>query len=130
MNAENEVKRVLDLLAEAFADKDIEKYKMLYEDHPNLVIYGSQKGEKWTNLAEYIKSVSNNWELVDNLELTYDWQRIDVNPKGTIAWIATDMCFTTTSGGQNMKIPGRFTAVLVKSNTKWRMVQSHFSMEH
>lgn len=130
INVKNEINRVLNSMAEAFAEKDPEKYLDLYLDHPELVIYGSQSGEKWTRLSEFKESVIKNWLMVENVKVIYDWQRIDFNTSRDVAWFATELTFETEFSGQKMKIPGRLTGVLVKKNSTWKFVQTHYSMEH
>ena len=129
-NIKKEIEAVLTSMAESFVEKDAEKYLNLYEDHPELVIYGSQSGEKWTKLSDFKKAVIDNWKMVESVEVIYEWQRIDFNPTGDIAWFAAELRFDTVFNGQKMKIPGRLTGVLVKKDNDWKFVQTHYSMEH
>jgi ketosteroid isomerase-like protein len=126
----NEIEGILSTMAEAFAEKDLDKYLNLYEDHPELVIYGSQEGEKWTSLSDFRESVIKNWLMIDSVEVVYSWKRIDSNPEGTIAWFASELSFVTKINEQEMNIQGRLTGVLVKKKGTWKFVQTHYSMEH
>ena len=129
-DVKKEIESVLESMAESFVEKDPDKYLNLYEDHPELVIYGSQKGEKWTKLSDFRESVIKNWIMVESVQVKYSWKRIDFNPKGDIAWFATELSFITKFNGQEMNIAGRLTGVLVKKSDVWKFVQTHYSMEH
>ncbi|NHJ86144.1 MAG: nuclear transport factor 2 family protein [Asgard group archaeon] len=123
---EKEIRKVLDLMAEAFAEKDIEKYLGLFTKESDLVIFGSQAGEKWTSISDYKKSVLKDWSYPDKMTVHYDWLKIKSSE--SIAWLASDIRFETKVGEQTMSIPGRFTAVLIKDGNEWKFNQSHFSM--
>ncbi len=126
----NEIKSVLENMAKAFATKDVELYMSLYDSEPDLVIYGSQSGEKWTILRDFKESVVHNWKMVDKVKVKFTYQRIEVHPRGDVAWFASELSFHTKMGGQMVEIPGRLTGVLVNKNAKWKFRQTHYSMEH
>jgi hypothetical protein len=75
-----------------------------------------------------MKSVNKNWQFVEEIKVVYDW--ISIKNQGDVAWIATDVIFKSKMGNQTMNVPGRLTAVLLKENSSWKIVQSHFSMEN
>ena len=129
-DVKEEIISVLNSMAESFVEKDPDKYLDLYEDHPELVIYGSQRGEKWTKLSDFRESVIKNWLMVESVKVLYSWKRIDFNPSGDVAWFATELTFETKFGEQKMEIAGRLTGVLVKKNSTWKFVQTHYSREH
>lgn len=121
-----EIQIVLDKMAESFAEKDIEKYLKLYAEGINIVIYGSQEGEKWTEVSEYKKSVLKDWKLTEKMNVHYNWLKLEYS--NDVGWIASDISFEVFVGNQIMNIPGRFTAVLIKEKNQWKFVQTHFSM--
>ncbi|MHA1555968.1 MAG: nuclear transport factor 2 family protein [Candidatus Heimdallarchaeota archaeon] len=123
---ENEIKLVFEEMAESFAEKDIKKYLNLYTNNTDVVIYGSQEGEKWTKVNDYRKSVLKDWKLTEKMTIHYDWFKI--TNSGDVAWTAIDIRFEATIGNQTMNIPGRLTAILVKEQNQWKITQSHFSM--
>ncbi len=129
-NVKNEIKSVLENMSKAFATKNVELYMSLYDSEPDLVIYGSQSGEKWTKLSDFRESVIKNWDMVECIKVTYDWHRIELNTVGDTAWFASELTFATEMGGQKRNIPGRLTGVLIKKNNAWKFTQTHYSMEH
>ena len=126
----NEIKTVLENMAKAFALKDVELYMSLYDSEPDLVIYGSQSGEKWTILRDFKEAVVHNWKMVGSVKVKFTNQRIEVHTTGDVAWFASDISFHTEMGGQKVEIPGRLTGVLVKKEGSWKFRQAHYSMEH
>ena len=131
MNAEkkvqNEIMQVFQDMADSFAEKDSKKYLDLFAKNTDIVIYGSQEGEKWTSVKEYMKSVDNNWSFAEKITIQYDWIKIDSFKD--VAWVATDVIFKSKIKNKVMAVPGRMTAVLKKIDDNWKIVQSHFSME-
>ncbi len=125
-----EIESVLKLMAKAFVTKDIDLYMSLYDSNPELVIYGSQSGEKWTILKDFKEAVVHNWKMVPQVNVTYTYQRIEVHSSGEVAWFATELAFDMEMEGRQMLIPGRLTGVLVKKNDIWKFRQTHYSMEH
>ncbi|TFF84971.1 DUF4440 domain-containing protein [Candidatus Heimdallarchaeota archaeon] len=125
---QSEIKSLLRQMADAFAEQDIENYLEIYSKNPDVVIYGSQTGEKWNKLESYKKSVLKDWKNVDKMSIIYDWVQINHSVSEDSAWLAADLTFVTTMGEQQMNIPGRFTAVCIKEPDNWKIIQSHFSM--
>jgi ketosteroid isomerase-like protein len=125
---QKEINSLLKQMADTFAQQDIEKYMTIYVKETDVVIYGSQTGEKWTKLEDYRNSVIEDWKKVDEMIINYNWVSINHSPSEQIAWLAADLTFVTTLGKQQMNIPGRFTAVCIKEQDNWKMIQSHFSM--
>ena len=126
MSEDQSIKEVLKKMAESFAEKDIDKYLKLYAEESNIVIYGSQEGEKWTDVNEYKKSVLKDWKLTEKMNVHYNWLNLEC--LDNVAWVASDISFEVFAGNQSMNIPGRFTAVLIKERNQWKFVQTHFSM--
>ncbi|MHA1112426.1 MAG: nuclear transport factor 2 family protein [Promethearchaeota archaeon] len=125
-----EIESVLDSMVKAFATKDVELYMSLYDSNPDLVIYGSQSGEKWTILKDFKEAVVHNWQMVKGVDVKYTYQRIEVHASGDVAWFATELSFNLEMNGQQVSIPGRLTGVLGKKDDKWKFKQTHYSMEH
>lgn len=125
---EKEIKKILAEMATSFAEKNSEKYMNLFAKKADIVIYGSQEGEKWTSLKDYLESVNRNWAYAEKITVTYDW--LTINNSGDVAWIATDVIFKSKIGKQTMSVSGRMTAVFVREKDNWKIAQSHFSMEN
>lgn len=129
-DVKGEIKTVLDKMARAFVTKDVALYMSLYDSEPDLVIYGSQKGEKWTILRDFKEAVVHNWEMAPSVKVKYTNQRIEVHSSGDAAWFATEISFNMEMDGKPVEIGGRLTGVLVKKNGDWKFRQTHYSMEH
>ncbi len=125
-NTVKEILKVLEKMAEVFAEKNILKYMSLYSFNSNIVIIGAMPGEKWTDIEEYRKSVTKNWEHAPGMKVKYT--DTIVNYSGNTAWVATDIVFVSQLEDKLMNIHGRFTAVLKKEDEKWKFTQTHFSM--
>ena len=129
-DVKSEIKSVLDNMAKAFVTKDVELYMSLYDSEPDLIIYGSQSGEKWTVLRDFKEAVVHNWQMVDEVKVKYTNQRIKVHSSEDVAWVATEISFGLDMDGNPVEITGRLTGVLVKKSNKWKFRQTHYSMEH
>ena len=125
-----EIESILNSMVKAFATKDVELYMSLYDSNPDLVIYGSQSGEKWTVLKDFKEAVVHNWHMVKEVDVKYTYQRIEVHSSGDVAWFATELSFNMEMNGQQISIPGRLTGVLGKNDGIWKFKQTHYSMEH
>ncbi|MHA1188199.1 MAG: nuclear transport factor 2 family protein [Candidatus Heimdallarchaeota archaeon] len=125
-NAVKDILKTLEAMAEVFAEKNILKYMSLYSQNSNIVIYGAMTGEKWIDIEEYRKSVVKNWEHAPSMKVKYT--DTIVNYSGSTAWVATDIVFLSQLADKLMNIHGRFTAVLIKEDEKWKFTQTHFSM--
>jgi len=119
------VKGVLDRLARAYAQRDMDVLISAFAPDPGVVMYGTGADEKRIGLAEIEAQAERDWSQSAGTSMTYEWT--SVSAAGPVAWVAADSVFHLEGGGQRVDLPARLTAVLEKRDDEWLIVQAHFS---
>ena len=122
---EKAVMTVLNKMGEAYARRDIEGLLALMVPDPDAFMYGTGADEKRQGLAEIQAQAERDWSQSEAGSMEISWHL--VSAVGSVAWVAADMAFKVTIGGEEMGLPGRLTAVLEQREGKWLIAQSHFS---
>lgn len=119
------VKAALDKMAEAYANRDSALLRAAFAPDPDVVMYGTGADEKRVGVAQVQAQAERDWSQSEAAAVTFDWS--SVSAAGSVAWVAADVTFSFTAGGQAMSLPARTTFVLEKRGEKWLIVQAHFS---
>lgn len=119
------VKAVLDKLAKAYAQRDMDLLISVFAPDPDVVMYGTGADEKRVGLTEIEAQAERDWSQSEATSITYEWTSISA--AGPVAWVASDTVFHLEGGGQQFDLPARGTAVLEKRDDEWLIVQAHFS---
>jgi uncharacterized protein (TIGR02246 family) len=119
------VKAVLDRVARAYAQRDMDLLISAFAPDPDVVMYGTGADEKRVGLAEIEAQAERDWSQSEAARITYGWTSISA--AGPVAWVASDSVFHLEGGGQHFHLPARLTAVLEKRDDEWLIVQAHFS---
>jgi uncharacterized protein (TIGR02246 family) len=119
--AQDEVRAVLDQLLEAQNAGDAERTRALLSERPDAVHIGSDAEEWWTSkrLVDAVDAAAGG----DDIQAVAD--DIEVHVQGDVAWAEGRGRFTSAGGGER---PVRMTAVLVREDGQWKVVQSHASI--
>jgi ketosteroid isomerase-like protein len=119
------VMAVLNKLGEVYARRDKEGFMALLVPDADVFLYGTGADEKRQGLAEIQAQAERDWSQTEASSVEFGWHL--VSAAGQVAWVATDMAFKASIGGQEMTLPGRLTAVLEQRDGQWLIAQSHFS---
>ena len=119
------VKAVLDRLARAYEQRDMDLLVSAFAPDPDVVMYGTGADEKRVGLSEIEAQAERDWSQSDATRMTFGWT--SVSAAGPVAWVAADSVFHLEGGGQRFDLPARLTTVLEKRDDQWLMVQAHFS---
>jgi uncharacterized protein (TIGR02246 family) len=119
--AQDEVRAALDQLLEAQNAGDAERMRTLLSARPDAVHIGSDVEEWWTSkrLVDAVDAAGGG----DDIQAVAD--DIEVHVQGDVAWAEGRGRFTSAGGGER---PVRMTAVLVREDGQWKVVQSHASI--
>lgn len=124
---EAEVVAVLNKLSDAYAARDVNSVLALFVPDPDVVMIGTGADEKRVGLDQIKVQAERDWTQTEATSLTWgSWQM--VGSAGSVAWVAGDATFKVKTGGQNITLSGRMTAVLEKRGSTWLIAQAHFSM--
>ena len=119
--AQDEVRAVLDQLIDAQNAGDAERTRLLLSERPDAIHIGTDAEEWWTSkrLVDAVAAAGDGDDIRGAAE------DIDVHVQGDVAWAEGRGRFTNESGGER---PVRMTAVLVREDGQWKVVQSHASI--
>ena len=124
-NIENAVMSVLSTMGEVYAQRDKEGLLALMVPDLDAFIFGTGADEKRQGRAEIQAQAERDWAQSEAASMDIGWHL--VSAAGPVAWVAADVAFNVTVGGQEMSLPGRLTAVLEQRDGRWLIAQSHFS---
>lgn len=123
---EQEVMSVLQTMASAYRERDLQKMLGVMGTDADVLMYGTGADEKRVGIAEIQKQAERDWAQSESTDIVYDWT--SVSAAGNVAWTASDCRFVVRAGGQEFTVPARLTSVLERQNGEWRVAQAHFSM--
>lgn len=119
--AQDEVRAVLDGMNEAQNAGDAERVRSMLSERPDAVHIGTDAEEWWTS-KQWVDDVAAA-DGGDDIRGVLD--DIDIHVQGDVAWAEARGRFTNAGGGER---PIRATAVLVREDGEWKVVQSHASI--
>ena len=119
------IKALMDQFNRGYMERDMEVIRSACAQDPDVMIYGTGADEKrigWSAIEEQVK---RDWSQAESTSISFDWTSISA--AGDVAWVATDVTFNMSVGGQSMQFQGRGTLVAEKRGDDWQIVHSHFS---
>ena len=118
--AQVEIRAVLDQLLESQNAGDAEQVRSMLSERPDAVHIGTDAEEWWTSkqIVDAMAAVGG----ADEIRLIAD--DIDIHVQGDVAWAEGHGRFTMAGGDEQ---PVRMTAVLVREDGQWKVVQSRAS---
>jgi uncharacterized protein (TIGR02246 family) len=119
--AQDEIRAVFDQMIEAQNAGDAERVRLMLSERPDAVHIGTDAGEWWTSkqVADAVAAVGGG----DDIQAVADDTEIHV--QGDVAWAEGRGRFTSAGGRER---PVRMTAVFVREDGQWKVVQSHASI--
>jgi len=84
-----------------------------------LLMLGSGPDEKRFTASQLRKGICRDFSQVDKLSMSLGWIKADA--LGDVAWFASEVTLAVTVGKQRSVFPYRFTGVLVKEQSQWRL---------
>lgn len=130
MNADerttSEVEDTLTRFTEAYGKRDMDALTGLLAPDPDVTFLGTGADEERVGLSEIREQIQRDWDQSESA--TIDWRRMSVSGQGSVAWAAADVTLRAAANGTEVKLDGRFTAVLDKRDGHWLIDQWHLSV--
>jgi len=123
---ESRVMSILDKVAEAFEERDLDKMMSLFSPDDDLVVMGTGADEKKIGKSEVKSLFKRDWAQSEASSIVYNWRSIFT--KGNISWVTAEAAFYARVGSREMHIPTRLTVVLKKSGDEWLIIHWHASI--
>ena len=103
----SDVMTVLTQFADAFHKRSIEDIITLFASGPDVVVIGSDVGEKCVGIHEITALFKGYFDNFEELSLEYSGTIVSL--AGIVAWVATDDTITLKTGKQETTKTGRLT---------------------
>jgi uncharacterized protein (TIGR02246 family) len=111
---------------EAFAKRDIDAVLAFVAPDPDMVAIGTGGDEKCIGPTELKAVAERAFAQSEDASCKIGWHSVSV--AGSVAWVAADIIFQVKTGGREVSLPLRETAVLERRGSRWLIVQSHDSL--
>jgi hypothetical protein len=93
---------------------------------PDMVAIGTGGDEKCIGPTELKAVAERAFAQSEDASCKIGWHSVSV--AGSVAWVAADIIFQVKTGGREVSLPLRETAVLERRGSRWLIVQSHDSL--
>ena len=121
------VNEVLNRMAAAMADKDIDAFMNLFADEANMLNIGIEEEEMSIGNTQLKEQMQKTFEEAESISLKYGWTSIRAN--GPVAWVASHVYYNIKKKGkEELNLSSRLTGVLEKTDNQWLWTQQHFSI--
>ena len=122
---EADVVKTLNKLMAAYRDRDIEKVMGFYAPDSDVTALG-------TNLDQFVmgtdgirEAYQDDFDAFDRLEM--EVTGCQVSAEGRVAWLSAQCAAAFEIEGEKIRSNARLTAVLVRRQSAWRIIQFHLS---
>jgi uncharacterized protein (TIGR02246 family) len=121
-----EILEAIDEAAQAFRERDIDRFMDIYAPDPDVIIIGTGKDEKCVGREEIKRTIERAWSQSDSAYFKIGWRSI--SSAGNVAWVAADATVHVEIKGRVLVEDLRFTFVYEKRGDRWLIVHSHDSL--
>ena len=123
-----QIKNVLHEIKKAQEESDWNSFQQHFLREGNVIHVGTDVDEIWRNWEEFEKWMRKALNSNSVKQITEKETQINLSHDETVAWYSQliDTCLETK--GETTRIEGfRHTGVMILTNDKWKIVQSHIS---
>ncbi|MBF0552933.1 MAG: nuclear transport factor 2 family protein [Nitrospirae bacterium] len=124
-SSKSQAKKVIDTIDQAYERGDVDTMMKNIASDASLTIIGVGEGSYAVGY-ENIKNALKKAAQIHAYKCHTTEQSVNVNKSSDVAWIAQQSDCTTPTGGKKVTI--RSTAVEVKKDGKWLLIQAHHSI--
>jgi ketosteroid isomerase-like protein len=118
---------VLKKFTDSYKKRDMDGLLSVMAPDRDVVLFGTGVDERRVGLAQIKAQAERDWSQSESASMAY--KGVLVSAAGSVAWTAGDVTLSERgSGGQELALVGRLTAVLEKRRGKWLIVQMHLSV--
>ena len=122
---EADVVKALNALMAAYRDRDIEKVMGFYAPDSDVTALGTNLDQFVTGTERIREAYQDDFEAFDRLEVAVAHCR--VSAEGRVAWLCAQCAAAFEIEGEKIRSNARLTAVLVRRQSAWRIIQFHLS---
>jgi len=123
------VENVLEKYVIANENKDFSMIEQIWAPDSDILLFGTDSEEKlvgWKNIQEAIKK---QFSSINSTYISVSYQHIKLGKSGNTAWFAELLNYNFVYQNKAKTYEGiRFTGILEKRPTGWRIVQAHLSI--
>jgi ketosteroid isomerase-like protein len=123
---ETAVMSIMNQFAEAFGKRDVVASLALLAPDPDVVFIGTGGDEKRIGLADIKALFQRDFAQFEDASLKL--VRPSVSAAGSVAWMVADLILRAKTGGREISLQARSTAVLEERRDRWLIVQLHASL--
>ncbi len=129
VDEEAQVNSVLDTYDTASANEDEELFFSIFSDTGFITGFGLAENEIWNSYIDFEKDMKVMFEVAADIKTTSRNRVVEIHESGAIAFFREilDIDFTV-QGNKFQRYGVRFSGVMKKSNSDWKIVQFHFSL--
>ncbi len=125
----NQIKEILQKVADATAKEDIEGVKKYTLNDENYTWFGTSKLEQSKGWESYEEALTRQFEMFDGVSIAINNQIIDISDDGNTAWFSEFLSYSFSYYDKKYVYNDiRYTGVLKKIEGNWKIVQTHMSI--
>jgi len=120
---------VISKMWESFVQGDHKMFAETMGQDPDMVTFGTDASERWDGWDDLHKSVKNQFDAFDILNVKRMNKKLNLSNSGEVAWFSEIVDWEFLVEGKKQVIEGvRYTGVMEKRENEWKIVQFHSSV--
>jgi len=123
---EADVMTALNKFNKTYEQRDMEGVLSYLIPDLDVIVIGTGPDEERIGIDEIRLQLERDWSQTDVTSI--EIMRHMISAAGKVAWITADIVFHARSGGQDIDLPSRLTAVLELRGKRWLIAQWHVSI--
>ena len=120
------VRAVLEEFRAAVAAQDVERLLEVYAPDADVVGIGTAADEWYVGRDSMREGFQR--DFADGAPFVVEFAPPIISSAGDVAWLAAGFNGRMSTSGGQVRLHGRFTAVLRREGGRWRIVQAHTSL--
>jgi len=122
---ETEVIKTLESMLAAYGEKDLENVMMHYAKDPDVTAVGTNLDQLMIGIQRIQEAYQEDFDGFSKLGISMNAYHISA--EGHVAWVCASCAASFEVEGDEVRSNARLTAVLVKRDNHWLIVQFHVS---
>ena len=120
---------VISKMWESFVQGDHKMFAETMAQDTDMVTFGTDASERWDGWDDLQKSVKNQFDAFDILNVKRMNKKLNLSNSGDVAWFSEIVDWEFLVEGKKQVIEGvRYTGVMEKRENEWKIVQFHSSV--
>ena len=129
MTIANQADFVINKMWESFVQGDHKMFAETMAHDSDMVTFGTDASERWDGWDDLQKSVKNQFDAFDILNVKRMNKKLNLSNSGEVAWFSEIVDWEFLADGKKQIIEGvRYTGVMEKRENERKIVQFHSSV--